>query len=74
MADETIQDDQSVSIGLALTGTNTNDLTIASAEWSINVGSLDVAADTLTATYTGVSGETGVFTIDVTATLSDGST
>ena len=73
-----IADNQTVTIGLALEN-NPNNLTIASAVWSwaaLEGGTLTPAEDTLTAVYVagGSSDDNTDFVIDVTATLSDGST
>ena len=71
----TIQDDQSVPVGLSLQGDNPNTLTIVSASWSTSNGILTPSTDTLTATFVGEPVEDGLtVTISVVATLSDGST
>ena len=74
----TIQDDQVQTIGLLITGSNPNGLTIVSAEWTATDSdgnpdpNLVVSADTLTAVYTAVSGDDTTVSLSVVATTSDG--
>jgi hypothetical protein len=68
-------DNESLPLGLALTGSNPDDLTIASAVWSVDqVVTLEDTPPALTATAVTTPGVDGTATGTVTATLSDGST
>jgi len=70
-----LTDAQSVPLGLALAGSNPNNLTIASAVWTVDaVVTVTPAADTLTAVVATTPGTEGTATVTAVATLSDGST
>jgi hypothetical protein len=70
-----LPDNESVPLGLALTGSNPDDLTITSAVWSVDQDvTIDQTAPALTATAVTTPGTDGTATGTVTATLSDGST
>jgi hypothetical protein len=70
-----LHDNQSVGLSLALVGDNPNNLTIASAAWSVDqVVTVTPAADTLTAEVTTTPGTEGTATVTASATLSDAAT
>ena len=70
-----LNDDESLPMGLALAGSNPNDLTIVSAVWSVDaVVTIDQTDPALTATAVTTPGTDGTANVIAVLTLSDGST
>jgi hypothetical protein len=70
-----LDDDESLPLGLALDGSNPNDLTITSAVWSVDATvTIDQTAPALTATAVTTPGTDGTANVTAVLTLSDGST
>ena len=70
-----LNDDESLPLGVALTGSNPNNLTIVSVVWSGNtVITLDQTPPALTATAVATPGSDGTATVTAVLTMSDGST
>lgn len=70
-----LNDDESLPLGLALVGSNPNNLTIVSAVWSVDATvSINQTPPALTATAVAAPGTDGVATVTAVVTLSDGST
>lgn len=70
-----LNDDESLPLGLALVGSNPNNLTIVSAVWAVDATvSINQTAPALTATAVAAAGTDGLANVSAVLTLSDQST